>query len=54
MRAQSNFSTLKRVVFPVNVSMDERHQYHFAEADKGTHWVGVDICLETDAIDIHD
>ena len=53
MRAQSNFATLKRIVFPANVSMKEEH-YAFVEHGSGTHWLGVDLCLASDTIDIHD
>ena len=52
--AQCKFHSLKRVLFPANVSMNIDNKYVFAEAGKGTHWVGVLLCLETDGIDLHD
>ena len=54
LRAQCKFESLKHVVFPVIVSMNTNNQYVFTESGKGTHWVGVHLCLETDVIDIHD
>ena len=54
MRAQSNFATLKRIVFPANVTMNHEEQYVLAQQGSGTHWLAVDLCLQSDTIDIHD
>ena len=54
LRAHCKFDSLKRVVFPANVSMNKDNKYVFAEAGKGTHWMEVFLCLETDTIDLHD
>ena len=34
--------------------MNAENKYVFAEKGNDNHWLGVDICLETDGIDIHD
>ncbi len=44
---QCKFETLKRVLFPSNVSMNTNNKYVFTETGKGTHWVDTYVLKQT-------
>jgi len=55
LQANCNFATVKRLVFPANLSMMLTEKYAFKDVSvPGNHFVGMDICLDTDTIHCHD